>query len=131
MDKKSLNEQEIRSIFIRPAIQNAGWTASQIREEYVITKGRIVARGGISKRDDGKRADYVLFYKPHIPLAIIEAKDNNHSKIRVTALVGYYSAENSIIDCCLGRIVMEILPCFSRFWAYSTKSRALLTECHT
>ena len=79
MDKKSLNEQEIRSIFIRPAIRNAGWTASQIREEYVITKGRIVARGGISKRDDGKRADYVLFFKPHIPLAIIEAKDNNHS----------------------------------------------------
>lgn len=79
MDKKSLNEQEIRSIFIRPAIQNAGWTASQIREEYVITKGRIIARGGTSKRDEGKRADYVLFYKPHIPLAIIEAKDNNHS----------------------------------------------------
>ena len=79
MDKKSLNEQEIRSIFIRPAIQNAGWTASQIREEYVITKGRIVARGGTSKRDEGKRADYVLFFKPHIPLAIIEAKDNNHS----------------------------------------------------
>ncbi len=43
MDKKNLNEQEIRSIFIRPAIQNAGWTASQIREEYVITKGRIIA----------------------------------------------------------------------------------------
>lgn len=79
MDKKNLNEQEIRSIFIRPAIQSAGWTAPQIREEYVITKGRIIARGGISKRDDGKRADYVLFYKPHIPLAIIEAKDNNHS----------------------------------------------------
>jgi len=77
--QKSLNEQEIRSIFIRPAIRNAGWTASQIREEYVITKGRIVARGGTSKRDEGKRADYVLFFKPHIPLAIIEAKDNNHS----------------------------------------------------
>ncbi len=79
MDKKKLNEQEIRSIFIRPAIQNAGWTASQIREEYIITKGRIIARGGSCKRDDGKRADYVLLCKPHIPLAIVEAKDNNHS----------------------------------------------------
>jgi len=79
MDKKNLNEQEIRSIFIRPAILDAGWTASQIREEYVITKGRIIARGGSCKRDDGKRADYVLFYKPHIPLAIVEAKDNNHN----------------------------------------------------
>ncbi len=79
MDKKGLTEQEIRSIFIRPAILDAGWSAFQIREEYVITKGRIIARGGTSKREDGKRADYVLFYKPHIPLAIVEAKDNNHS----------------------------------------------------
>lgn len=79
MDKRSLTEQEIRTRFITPAIKAAGWTDAQIREEYAITKGRIIARGGSYKRDKAKYADYVLFYKPHIPIAIIEAKDNNHT----------------------------------------------------
>lgn len=81
MNKEQMTEQEIRSNFIRPAIQNAGWTASRIREEYPITAGRIIARGGTSKRDKKsiKRADYILFYKSHIPLAVVEAKDNNYS----------------------------------------------------
>jgi type I restriction enzyme R subunit len=81
VDKKLLTEQEIRSRFILPAIQSAGWTAIQIREDYAITKGRIIARGGKAKRDDKsvKRADYILFFKPHIPLAVVEAKDNNHA----------------------------------------------------
>ncbi|MDR1689121.1 MAG: type I restriction enzyme HsdR N-terminal domain-containing protein [Clostridiales bacterium] len=80
MDKKKLTEQEIRSRFILPAIQAAGWSVTQIREDYAITKGRIIARSGLCKRDDKsvKRADYILFYKPHIPLAVVEAKDNNH-----------------------------------------------------
>jgi type I restriction enzyme R subunit len=79
MNKKSLTEQEIRTQFITPAIKAAGWSDPQVREEYAITKGRIIARGGSYKRDKAKYADYVLFFKPHIPLAIIEAKDNNHS----------------------------------------------------
>ncbi|MBZ4647598.1 MAG: type i restriction-modification system, r subunit [Clostridia bacterium] len=79
MDKRSLTEQEIRTRFITPAIKAAGWTNIQVREEYAITKGRIIARGGSYKRDKAKYADYVLFYKPHIPLAIVEAKDNNHT----------------------------------------------------
>lgn len=79
MDKKQLTEQEIRTRYIIPAIAKAKWTSSQIREEYAITKGRIIARGGTYKRDKAKFADYVLFYKPHIPLAIVEAKDNNHA----------------------------------------------------
>jgi type I restriction enzyme R subunit len=81
MDKKQLTEQEIRSRFIMPAIQNAGWSTAQIREDYAITIGRIIARGGKAKRDEKsiKRADYILFLKPHIPLAVAEANDNNHS----------------------------------------------------
>ena len=78
MDKKLLNEQEIRTQFISPAIIKAGWTASQIHENFAITKGRIIARGGTFKRDHAKFADYMLFYEPHIPLAVIEAKDNKH-----------------------------------------------------
>lgn len=79
MNKSQLTEQEIRTQYITPAIKAAGWAMPQIREEYAITKGRIIARGGSYKRNVAKRADYVLFYKPHIPLAIVEAKDNNHA----------------------------------------------------
>ena len=78
-EKTNLSEQEIRTHYITPAIRTAGWLPSQIREEYAITNGRIVARGGICKRDRVLFADYILFYKPHIPLAAVEAKDNNHS----------------------------------------------------
>ena len=78
MDKSQLSEQEIRTQFITPAIQSAGWSNAQIREEYSITKGRIIAHSGRWRRDNPKFADYLLFYKPHIPLAVVEAKDNNH-----------------------------------------------------
>ena len=63
MDKKKLTEQEIRTRFILPSIQSAGWAASQIREDYAITKGRIIARSGACNRDEKsiKRADYILF----------------------------------------------------------------------
>src|SRR3984893_12289037 len=51
----------------------------QIREEVAFTKGRIIVRGKLVTRGKPKRADYILYYKPNIPIAIIEAKDNNHS----------------------------------------------------
>jgi type I restriction enzyme R subunit len=51
----------------------------QIREEVALTKGRIIVRGKLVTRGKAKRADYILYYKPNIPIAIIEAKDNNHS----------------------------------------------------
>jgi type I restriction enzyme R subunit len=80
MDKKNLSERDICSKFISPAIENAGWDKmSQIREEVSFTKGRVIVRGKLVSRGKGKRADYILYYKPNIPIAIIEAKDNNHS----------------------------------------------------
>ena len=51
----------------------------QIREEVGFTKGRIIVRGKLVTRGKAKRADYILYYKPNIPLALIEAKDNSHS----------------------------------------------------
>ncbi len=78
-NKKELTEQEVRSRYITPAIQKAGWSINQIRENYAITKGRIIARGGTPTRENAKFADYVLFYKSHIPLVVVEAKDNKHS----------------------------------------------------
>ena len=80
MDKKQLSERDICSKFITPAVTAAGWDAQlQIREEVSFTKGRIIVRGKLVSRGKGKRADYILYYKPNIPLALIEAKDNTHS----------------------------------------------------
>ena len=79
-DKKSLSEMDIRTKFITPAIISAGWSSfSQMREEYKVTNGRIIARGKICKREAPLKADYVLFYKPNKPIAVIEAKDNKHT----------------------------------------------------
>jgi type I restriction enzyme R subunit len=78
--KHDLSERDICTKFITPALERAGWdVATQIREEFPLTKGRIIVRGRLHTRARHKRADYVLFYKPNIPIAIIEAKDNNHS----------------------------------------------------
>ena len=80
MDKKSLSERDICTKFITPALRNAGWDEmSQIREEVSFTKGRIIVRGKLVSRGNVKRADYILYYKPNIPIALIEAKDNTHA----------------------------------------------------
>ena len=52
---------------------------TQIREEAYFTKGRVIVRGKTVKRGDAKKADYLLSYKPNLPLAVLETKDNNHS----------------------------------------------------
>jgi len=80
MDKRSLSERDICTKFITPAVKQAGWDEMlQIREEVGFTKGRIIVRGKLVSRGKAKRADYILYYKPNIPLALIEAKDNTHS----------------------------------------------------
>src|SRR6266540_1226748 len=79
MDKHTLSERDICTKFITPALRQAGWDVmSQIREEVSFTKGRIIVRGKLVSRGKAKRADYVLYYKPNIPLALIEAKDNSY-----------------------------------------------------
>ena len=80
MDKKSLSERDICTKFITPALRTAGWDEmAQIREEVSFTKGRIIVRGKLVSRGKSKRADYILHYKPNIPIALIEAKDNTHA----------------------------------------------------
>ncbi len=77
---KELSEADIRTKYITPAIVKAGWDINtQIREEYPITKGRIIAKGKFCKRENPLKADYILFYKQNIPIAVVEAKDNNHT----------------------------------------------------
>lgn len=80
MNKKHLTERDICTKYITPAVEKAGWDShTQLREEYPLTNGRIIVRGQLHTRAKNKRADYVLFYKPGIPIAIIEAKGNKHS----------------------------------------------------
>jgi type I restriction enzyme R subunit len=80
MDKHTLSERDICTKFITPALRKAGWDEMlQIREELSFTKGRIIVRGKLVSRGQAKRADYILYFKPNIPLALIEAKDNSHS----------------------------------------------------
>ena len=80
MNKKKLSERDICSKYITPAVLSAGWDLhSQIREEVSFTKGRIIVRGKLHTRGEQKRADYILYYKSNIPLAVIEAKDNTYS----------------------------------------------------
>jgi type I restriction enzyme R subunit len=78
VNKKELSERDICTKFITPALTASGWDVdSQVREQVYFTKGRIIVRGKLVSRGRASFADYVLYYKPNIPIAIIEAKDNN------------------------------------------------------
>ncbi|MCD4751176.1 MAG: DEAD/DEAH box helicase family protein, partial [Thermoanaerobaculales bacterium] len=77
---KGLSERDICTKFITPAVMQAGWDLqTQIREEVPFTAGRIIVRGKLVTRGKAKRADYILYYKANIPIAVIEAKVNTHS----------------------------------------------------
>lgn len=83
MNKKDLTEADIRTKFITPALvgpDGSKWDVmTQLREEVYFTKGRVIVRGKTVTRGKAKKIDYLLFYKPNLPIAIVEAKDNNHS----------------------------------------------------
>lgn len=78
--KCSLSERDIITKFILPAIEQSGWNKqTQIREEVTFTAGRIFVKGKKTKRGEKKRADIIIYYKPNIPVAVVEAKDNKHT----------------------------------------------------
>ena len=80
MDKKKLSERDICTKYITPALGVSKWDINkQVREEVGFTAGRIYVKGKLAVRGKQKRADYILYYKSNFPLALIEAKDNNHS----------------------------------------------------
>lgn len=84
MDKKKFSETDICSKFITPAITGEDYgfkkwdLKTQILQERTFTNGRVIVNGKTISRGEKKRADYILFYTPNLPLAIVEAKDNNH-----------------------------------------------------
>lgn len=82
MHKNNLSETDICDKFITPALEQAGWSVQHhILREYTLRPGRVVVRGQAAHRDKASilRADYVLFHKPNLPLAVVEAKDAKHS----------------------------------------------------
>lgn len=81
-EKKRLSESDICDLFITPAINSAGWNSlTQIRREVTLTPGPVVVRGNMSSRNKKKKkfADYVLSWEPGVPVAVVEAKENNYS----------------------------------------------------
>jgi len=81
-EKKELSEIDICDLFITPAIKDAGWDqTTQIRREVTLTPGPVIVRGNMSSRNKKKKkfADYVLSWRPGVPVAVIEAKDNHHT----------------------------------------------------
>ena len=80
IDKKSLSERDICTKFITPAIAKANWNVmTQVREEVTLTDGRVIVRGKLTARGKKKRADYILYHKPNLAIAVIEVKENNLS----------------------------------------------------
>lgn len=86
MDKYQLSERDICTKFITPAIQDAGWEQHQFREEVNLTDGRVIVRGKLASRIKNpyaqggpKRADFVLYGRPNVPIAVVEAKQAKFS----------------------------------------------------
>ena len=78
LTKKQMTEEDIKLQFITPAI-TAKWAMSQITMETKITDGRINVKGNLAVRESPKKADYILYDDNGNPIAIVEAKDNNHT----------------------------------------------------
>lgn len=80
INKKDLTEQDICTKYIVPALQSSNWDVkNQVREQVTFTKGRIIVKGKTIARGEPKRADFILYHKSNLPIAIIEAKDNKKS----------------------------------------------------
>jgi len=79
MSEPQLSERDVCTKLITPALERAGWDIqSQVREEVSLTAGRVMVRGRLVARGTAKRADYVLYLKPNLPLAVVEAKEPSH-----------------------------------------------------
>jgi type I restriction enzyme R subunit len=91
MNKKELSESDIKAKFITPGILKSGWDEhTQIGREIYFTDGRIYVKGKMTRRGKRKFADYILFYKPNVPIAVIEAKSNDKTlKSGIQQALGY------------------------------------------
>ena len=74
-----LSEEDIKSRYIQPALEDKGWDKYHMRLEYAYTAGQIVVQGSLKHRKRGKRVDYLLYTEDNYPIAVVEAKDRKHA----------------------------------------------------
>lgn len=88
---KELSEEDIKIKYITPAIQKSNWDIqTQVRCEYYYTAGKMNVRENVATRGKRKFVDYLLSYKSNLPIAIIEAKDNNVTEAHgIQQAIGY------------------------------------------
>ncbi|MBQ9520075.1 MAG: DEAD/DEAH box helicase family protein, partial [Acholeplasmatales bacterium] len=80
LSKKEMSEEDIKLNYITPALISAGWQNKITMETKVkFTDGKMNIKGNVPVRDSAKRADYILYLNSSNPIAIVEAKDNNHT----------------------------------------------------
>ena len=80
LNKKQMTEEDIKLNYITPAINASGWkNGINITMETKITDGKINIKGNMAYREKAKKADYLLYLNKYNPIAVVEAKDNNHS----------------------------------------------------
>lgn len=74
----NLSEEDTKRLYITPALEDV-WDKDLIRMEHSFTDGRIVVRGSMKKRNQGKKADYLLHTAENYPIAVVEAKSSSHA----------------------------------------------------
>lgn len=74
-----LSEEDIKSRYIQPALEDKGWDKYHMRLEFTYTAGQIVVQGSLKHRKRGKRVDYLLYTEENYPIAVVEAKDRKHA----------------------------------------------------
>lgn len=74
-----LSEEDIKSRYIQPALEDKGWDKYHMRLEFAYTAGQIVVQGSLKHRKHGKRVDYLLYTEDNYPIAVVEAKDRKHA----------------------------------------------------
>lgn len=146
--KKDLSERDICTKYINPALESAGWNMkTQIREEVSFTDGRIYVKGNLTSRGKRKRADYILYYKANIPIAIIEAKNNkqsvsagiqqglNYAKILDIPTVfssngdGFYEHDRTCTDGLIEKeLSLDEFPSPEKLWERYKKYKGIKTE---
>lgn len=90
MNKKSLTEADISTKFIPPGLvrpNSARWNLmTQIREEAYFTKGRVVVRGKTVKRGEAIKADYIVAYRPNLPIAVLDPLLQKYAKCGIASV---------------------------------------------
>ncbi len=77
--EEQLSEEDVRNMYITPALTQKWSLEKQIRSEVYFTAGRVIVRGNMSARKKGEKADYILYYNSSKPIAVVEAKKNTLS----------------------------------------------------